>query len=285
MRNLLILLLAIGLLAGCKNTKKAEESREEQVIHDIDQLLADLPDPSAIPSILKSIGAQFGDSLVNSLSNLEKYKGDADKLAMNMGVYASDVSYLASYGKSELTMEYVKTCHTIGETLGDSAIYSQDLLDKIEANLDNEDELSKLLRGMIVETSVQLEKDHHLSMAALALTGSFVEELYQAVNVIENFHEAGMSAADEKAKVEPLVKLVLDQEQPLLDLIELLKDIPHDDTVLEMITMMNILDKLYKGELAEIETKMSEDPDFVVDRDMMFGVTLEIERIRALIIE
>lgn len=284
MRNLLVLFLAIGILSAC-TPKKSGESNEEKVIHDIDKLLEDLPDPSSIPFAMKSIGAEFGDSLINPLSNIAKYQGDVDKLAMNMGVYASDVSYLAAYEQSALTMEYVKACHQIGETLGDSAIYKQDLLDNIEASLGNEEELAKLLRGMIVETSIQLEKDHHLSMAALALTGGFVEELYQAVNVIENYHQANMTADEEKAKVEPLVKLVLAQEQPLLDLIALLKDIPHDDTILEMITLMNILDKLYKGELATIQEKMDADPNFVVDRDLMFGVTLEIERIRAGIVE
>lgn len=288
MKKLLFAVLSLSILAGCnpkKSSKEKEDEKEQQVIHDIDKLLKDLPDPSAVPSTLKAIGAEFGDSLVNSLDNLERYMGNPDKLAMNMGVYAADVSYLASYGKTEMTLDYVKACHRIGETLGDSAIFKEDLMKKIEANINSERQLADLLRGMIVETSIQLEKDHHLSMAALALTGSFIEELYQAVNVIENYHDAGASGAEDKAQVEPLVKLVLDQEQPLLDLIKLLEDIPHDDTILEMMTELNILDRLYKGELAKVEEEMAADPNYVVDRDVMFAATLEIERIRARIIE
>ncbi len=288
MKKLLFAVLSLSLLASCnpkKSNKEEAEEKEQQVIHDIDKLLEDLPDPSAVPSTLKAIGAEFGDSLVNSLDNLERYMGNPDKLAMNMGVYAADVSYLASYGKPEMTLDYVKACHRIGETLGDSAIFKEDLMKKIEANINSERQLADLLRGMIVETSIQLEKDHHLSMAALALTGSFIEELYQAVNVIENYHDAGASGAEDKAQVEPLVKLVLDQEQPLLDLIKLLEDIPHDDTILEMMTELNILDRLYKGELAKVEEEMAADPNYVVDRDVMFAATLEIERIRARIIE
>lgn len=285
MKRIFILLLALGFLGACnQNKKNAEQEQEEKVIHDIDKLLEDLPDPSAVPFTLKSIDAAFADSLVNSLDNLSRYEGDVDKLSLNMGVYAADVSYLASYEKPELTMKYVEACHKIGETLGDSAIFEQDLLDKIEANLGDEKQLSGLLRGMIVETSVQLEKDHHLSMAALALTGSFIEELYQAVNVIENFHDAGMTKAEEKSKVEPLVKLVLDQEQPLLDLIKLLEDIPHDQTIREIKTELGILDRLYKKDIANIKVKMDADPNYVVDRDEMFAITLEIERIRKSIV-
>ena len=248
MNKLLVCLLSLSILAACNKSKKNnEEEQEQQVIHDIDQLLSDLPDPSAIPYQLKAIDAEFADSLINSLDNMAKYKGDPDKMAMNMGVYSADVSYLASYGKSDMTMSYVKACHEIGEALGDSEIFKDDLLAKIESSLGNEEELSKHLRSMIVETSIQLEKDHHLSMAALALTGAFIEEMYQAVNVIDNYHGAGLSSEEDKAKVEPLVKLVLAQEQALLDLIKLIEDIPHDGAIREILSQLRILDNLYKG--------------------------------------
>ncbi len=289
MKNILLLASALLITFACSPKKAAtdttEDSAEAKIIHDIDKLLADLPNPADIPSTLKAIEADFGDSLVNSLDNLSKYMGDEDKLALNMGVYAADVSYLAVYHKGDKTMDYVRMCHQIGEILGDSAIFKQDLLDHIEASLDDETQLSNYLRGMIVETSIQLEKDHHLSMAALALTGSFIEELYQAVNVIENYHRADMTKEQEKAKVEPLVKLVLAQEQPLLDLIQLLNDIPQDDTIRRLLIHLDILDRMYKGELAIIEEKLKEDPAFIVDRDIMYAATLEIERIRADIIK
>jgi len=288
MKNLLFPLFAIALLLACNPKKATTEGAEDpdaKVIHDIDKLLADLPNPAAIPATLKAIDADFGDSLVNSLDNLSRYMGNEDKLALNMGVYAADVSYLAVYHRGERVMDYVHACHKIGEILGDSAIFKEDLLQQIEASLDNEEELSKHLRGMIVQTSVTLEEDHHLSMAALALAGSFIEELYQAVNVIENYHRSDMTKEEEVLRVEPLVKLVLGQEQPLLDLIQLLRDIPQDDTIRKVLIHLDILDKLYKDELELIEQKRKENPDFVVDRDLMFAATLEIERIRADIVK
>lgn len=290
MKNLLFYVFALMLLVACNQKKTTGdesqlEDEEAKVVHDIDKLLADLPNPAAIPTTLQSIDADFGDSLVNSLDNLSLYMGNEDKLALNMGVYAADVSYLAIYHRGDRVMDYVHTCHKIGEILGDSAIFKDDLLAQIEANLDNEEELSKQLRGMIVQTSVTLEKDHHLSMAALALAGSFIEELYQAVNVIENYHRTDLTKEQEKAKIEPLVTLVLNQEQPLLDLIQLLSDIPQDETIRKVLIHLDILDKLYKDELALIEQKRKENPAFVVDRDLMYAATLEIERIRADIIK
>jgi len=285
MNKLVICILSLAVLASCKPKANTEETNEEKIVHDIDKLLEDLPDPSVLRSTLQAISADYGDSLVNSLDNLESYQGDKDKLALNMGVYAADVSYLASFGKLDETMDYVRACHSIGVTLGDSSIFKKDILDGIKASINNDAELSSQLKRMIVETSVQLERDHHLSMAALALTGGFIEEMYQAVNVIDNYHTAGLSKEESKEKVEPLVNLVMAQEQPLLDLIQLIEDIPHDDTISSILLQLNILEDLYKSELATIKENMAADPDYIADRRVMKAITLEIGRIREGIIE
>ena len=286
MKKLCYLILGCTLLSSC-NTQKSnkQEEQDQKVIHDIDKLLEDLPDPSAVAFTLKRVQAEFADSLVNSKENLSNYLGDIDKLSINMGVYAADVNYLACYGQKDLTMDYAKLCHTIGETLGDSAIFTSELLSEIESSLNDEEKLAHLLRTMIVQTSVTLEKDHHLSMAALALAGTYIEEMYHAVNIIDNYHDEGLSKDELKLKIEPLVRLVLDQEKPLIDLIALLKDIPHDDFILNLLTQLNILDRLYQGELAAIEEKMNADETYVLNRDHMYGITLEIERIREEIIK
>ena len=82
-----------------------------------------------------------------------------------------------------------------------------------------------------------------------------------------------------------MVKIVLDEEQPLLDIIEVLNDLPFDDTISEMIVELSILDRLYKGDLQEIDEKMKSDPDFIVTKSSMRDITLEVKRIREGIVE
>lgn len=285
MNKFIVCILSLGVLVSCNPKTTKSENLEEKIIHDIDKLLDDLLDPSLLRSTLQSVNAEYGDNLINSLDNLDAYKGDEDKLAMNMGIYAADVSYLVSFGKIELATDYVKSCHSIGILLGDSAIFKEDLIESIRENMNNEEELSRQLKKMIVETSIQLGKDHHLSMAALALTGSFIEELYQAVNVIDNYHVAGLNKDQTKEKVSPLVNLVLGQEEPLKDLIQLIEDIPHDDAINSILLQLNILDDLYKGELATIKKNIEGDSNYIADRRVMKAITLEIERIRESIVK
>ena len=53
----------------------------------------------------------------------------------------------------------------------------------------------------------------------LVLAGSFIEGLYLAIEVIETYPKDVLDADTRNLILEPLVKVVLDQEKPLLDVI------------------------------------------------------------------
>lgn len=267
-----------------KNLAKiAAEEAEKRTVHDIDQLLKDLPSPSLVPFTLKSVNAGFDVNLINDLKNFEKYKGNADKMAMNMGVFASDVSYLAAYGFEDQCLSYLKTSHNMAKALGDSTIYDDAHLQDCMGHIKNQDqeEISKLLSELFITTSMQMEEGHHLNMAGLALAGSFIEGLYQAVVTIDK----APATEESERLLEPLVKVVLDQEPALKEVIQVLKDLPNDDAISTVVTDLQILDVLYKGELKEIDEKMKADPNFVVKKHMLIDIDLEIKRIRQWIVE
>ncbi|MEP1094863.1 MAG: hypothetical protein ABJG78_07110 [Cyclobacteriaceae bacterium] len=269
--------------SSTSNERTAEELAEEKTIHDIDQLLEDLPPPSLVPFTLKSIGAEFNRDHINQIDNLDIYKGNNDQMSMVMGVYASDISYLAAYGHEEDCIDYLKVSHSLAEYLGDSAIYDQSQLEEFRGHIkdQNEQEISRLLGKLFLSTSVQMEEDHHLTMAGLALTGSFVEGLYQAVLTIETFPET----KENEKLLEPLVKIVMGEEHALADIIDVLKDLPFDETIAGMTIELSILDKIFKDDLQKIEEKMANDPDFILTKDVMRDITREVKRVRKSIVE
>ncbi|WP_089357924.1 hypothetical protein [Ekhidna lutea] len=282
--KVLTILSLLIFLSGCtssssgKDEKSKEELAEEKTMHDLEQLMEDFPDPSLVPFTLKSIGAEFDRAHINSLDNIESYKNNRDKMALNMGIYASDISYLAAYGHEEDCIDYLKASHTIAEFLGDSAIYNEDDLNEFRGHISsqNEEEIGRILGKLFLETSLKMEEDHHLTMAGLALTGSFVEGLYQAVITLETYP----NTPENQKLLEPLVEIVIGEEQALLDILQVLNDLPFDDTIADMITELSILDRLYKGDLQDIEEKMESDPDFILTKDVMRDITLEVKRIR-----
>lgn len=279
----LIIGLLVSYCTGSGSGKTNEELAEEQTIHDIEQLLKDMPPPSLVPFTLKSIGAEFDKAHINGIDRVDSYSSNSDKMALNMGIYASDISYLAAYGHEEDCIAYLEASHKMAEQLGDSAIYDQSHLDEFRGHVkdQNEEEISKLLGKLFMETSIQMEEDHHLTMAGLALTGSFVEGLYQAVITLEVYDDSEES----QKLLEPLVKIVLNEEEALLDIIKVLEDLPFDDTIADMITELSILDRLYKGDLQEVEEKMANDPNYILSKEVMRDISLEVKRIRKSIVE
>lgn len=287
--NLLYTLLLVIFLMACSSKPNENQSltdeisKEQKTIDDIEQVLKDLPPPSLVPFTLKSINAAFNKELVNDLSNMEKYKVNNDKMALNMGVYASDINYLAAYGHEDDCINYLKTAHSMAEFLGDSSIFGNDRLEAFRGHIldQNEEEISKILTDLFLETSLKMEQDNQLTMAGLALTGSFVEGLYHAVITLEKFPDT----PENKKLLEPLVKIVLDEEKALLDIIQVLDDLPFDDTIAEMKTELSILDRLYKGDLQEVEEKIKNDPDYILNKEVMRDITLEVKELRKNIVE
>ncbi|SMD38599.1 hypothetical protein SAMN04488029_3825 [Reichenbachiella faecimaris] len=259
------------------------DKAETKTIHDIDQLLKDLPTPSLVPFTLKSVNAGFDNDLINNLDNVEKYKGNSDKMAMNMGVFASDVSYLAAYGLEDQCLNYLKMSHNMAKVLGDSTIYDDTHLENWMGHIKNQNqqEISKLLSELFITTSIQMEEGHHLNMAGLALAGSFIEGLYQAVVTIDKYSPTEKN----EELLRPLVKVVLDQEPALKEVIQVLNDLPNDDAISTIVTELQILDILFKGGLKEIDEKMKADPNFKIKKHMLVDIDLEIKRIRQWIVE
>ncbi|MEM6643177.1 MAG: hypothetical protein AAF616_09380 [Bacteroidota bacterium] len=280
---LVIVSLSLSCSTSNKGEKTAEDLEEQKTLHDIDQLIADMPPPSLVPFTLREIGAPFDDNHTNALASLTRYVGDQDKMALNMGVYASDVSYLAAYSEEEACLAYLEAAQSLAEELGDTSIFDANQINKFKGHIQNgaQDEIANLLSELFLETSVQLEEDHHLAVAGLALTGSFVEGLYQALITIEKSDNSDES----KEILEPLVKVVLSEEKALLDIMQVLDDLPYDETIGKLQIELSILDRLYKGDLKEIQLELTDNPEYVVSKNEVRDILLEVKRIRASIVE
>ena len=257
---------------------------EQKLISDISKVISDLPPPSIVPNTLKKLGSEYDPDLVNSIGKIEEYQTDEDKAAMNLGVYATDVGYQVAYSQVEESLAHMEALQRLAETVGVSTAFDISLMEKYEQSMNNPDSLSSLLNNTMLLAEQRLESSDRLAMAGLVLTGSFVEGLYLVVRISEDYHGDNLTEQERNEKLQPLVKIILDQRQPLTDVIELMKDIPNHDGVLSMISELEILKVLYDSDLKEIEEAMNGDANYVIAPSMLRNITSEVKRIRAAIV-
>ncbi len=291
--SLALLVAMTFAMFSCGGGGKKDESAsgefteaQQQVAEDIDKVIHDLPPPSEIPFMLQATGSEFNPELISSLDGMESYKTSIDKSAMNLGVYATDVGYLASYEQVQDALLYMEACQGLAETVGIASSFDLDLLSRFEENLGNRDSLANLLNDALVVAESRLENDDRLNSAALVLAGAFVEGLYLSTMVVETYPDDLLPEESKNLILEPLIKIVLDQKKPLTDLISLMGDLPEDDMINYMIGELNVLKLIYNDELDEIGDKIKTNTgDYVLTKNELATITYEVKRIRSAITE
>ncbi|MFT4833921.1 MAG: hypothetical protein ACI83W_000606 [Marinoscillum sp.] len=287
--SLVLLLVSCGGNPN-KDRKEAEqaafEQAEKKISTDLDRVLGELPSPTEVPYLLQATGADFDANLINSLDKLSRYETSEDEAGLNLGVYATDMGYLLSYGKVTESTDYMGACQKLAEALGIASVFDMKTIEAFQSNMNNPDSLNQVISRAIIDVESRLEDADRVSVAALILTGSFIEGLYLAVKVIETYPTDILDVDTRNLILEPMVKVVLDQRKPLLDVISMLKDLPQDDIIAKMITELNILKIFYDGDLADIQEKISQNTGgFVLTQDMLIDITTEVKRVRNDIIE
>ncbi|MEO9804685.1 MAG: hypothetical protein ABJF04_15620 [Reichenbachiella sp.] len=261
---------------------EAFEEAENQLIEEIDKVVHDMPPPSEVPYLLQATGSDFNGDLINSLDNVAKYENSTDKAAMNLGAFATDIGYLSSYDQVQDALKYMEACQKLADQIGIASAFELELMERFEKNLGNRDSLANLINYAMDVAEEKLEATDRLQTIALVLSGSYIEGLYLSVMVIDTYPEDLLPEASRNLILEPLVKIIIDQKEPLNDVVRLLKDLKSDETIAEVVAEFDILRVLYQEDLAEIDKKIAEgDPNFTLNRDMLVDIISEVKRIRS----
>lgn len=286
------LVLLPSLIISCgTDTGKVKDSEsgtfseaQKKIIEDISKVVADLPPASMVPNTIKNTGADFNNELPNDLNRLGSYLIDNDKAALNLGIYFSDIGYLMSYNRIQESLDHIDACKKLAESLGVNTAFDVQTMQRFEQNMSSQDSLFKIMNEVTSLTEKRLESSDNLNMAALVITGGFIEGLYLAVEIVKTYPRGKITDHERDEILLPLENLILEQEKPLIDIIEMLKDLPQDDTIARMIAELSILKILYdtdKENIAEHEMEKG----FMVNEKLLRDINSEVIRIRNEIVE
>lgn len=287
-------LAAAVLVSSCGGGSSKEESSDassefdaakEQVAADVSKVLKDLPPPSEVPYLLMNAGAEFDASLINSLENMESYQSSETKAALNLGVYATDIGYLASYEKSEMALDYMGECQKLAAPVGVAEAIDYGMISRFESNMENKDSLAVIINEVMEKSGERLSELEELNSAALLLAGSWIEGVYISTSIVNNYPD-DLPEESRTLILEPLVKIVMDQKTSLNDLLQVMNDVPETEDVISMKAELEKVKAIYDGELAEVEKQIANNTgDFVLLPSTLDNLSAEVSRIRGSIVE
>ncbi len=275
------------MILSC-DTRKSQESDTSEEFDEaatelqgkMENIIYEIPPPSEIPFIIQATGAEYNPDMVNGLEKSEKYTATNKIAALNLGVYSTDIGYLVTYEKVQDALNYMEACLDLGEFLGVQNAIDQTLVRQFENNLNNKDSLASIINNVIDNSDEFLRENERQNIATLVLAGTFIEGLYIATQLVDTYPEDILPDDARNLILTPLIKLIVDQEKSLGDMIELLKSIDDKGDWIE--GLINSLEELKSNyEMLDVQDQISENrADLVLTDKTLERITLQIEKVR-----
>jgi len=193
----------------------------------IDKEIFSLPSPVQTAILLKKNAIEYNEDLLNNTESEKRYINRFQK-ALNMGVYGADLAYLSNFNNTQLKLEYFKVVEKIVNDLDIRNHIDQGLIDRFAANIDKQDSIYALNAELFNAVDRYLKQNEETEVAALILTGGWIEALHLTLGVatpnVELRNRVGEQAIAAKSLIrllsridDPQVKELSAKMQPLVD--------------------------------------------------------------------
>ena len=183
-------LLFLCLFATCNISCESENSETKNEFQDdssdelnhsieIDTMDDDYvfmpPSPIQIASILNKANMKYEEGLANNISNVKLYSTKF-KQSINFGVYACDLAYCVTNDKYEEASKYLKVSKDLAAKIGMESIFlSDNLVDRFEANVGNQDSIMSILFHVQMMTDDYIYDNDLTDLSVIYFTGAWVE--------------------------------------------------------------------------------------------------------------
>lgn len=219
----------LTVIISCKSGGKSETDsfnfdeisldEEKNVMNSADTIGAGLPIfynmylSVEMSTLFESIGAVFNPDILNNTSKLPEYITSSKK-ALNIGVYAVDLSYTRIFEQIEFTSRYFSAMQKLSEELGIPNDYFLSTAERFDRNISDKDSLIIIANEVYVTTDDYLKENERYSAAAQIILGGWTEALYIAMHIARESKEIEVfeRVSEQKYSLENLIKMLKNYE-------------------------------------------------------------------------
>jgi hypothetical protein len=194
------------------NAAAADTIKKEIILSPESQnLLASFPTPFEVTNMLEKAKAGFIFDITNPPENVGKYMTETSK-SLNLGVYSADLSYSATYNRTDETNKFLASTNKLADELGIAGVYDQSLMEKVKKFSNKKDSLIGLISNIFNSTSTFLADNNRTKVAVLIAAGGFAEGIYLAATLGE--------VAKDNTKIMAVIAAQKDNHMKLLTILE-----------------------------------------------------------------
>lgn len=256
-----LLLASLLIVASCKYGNKSASSEKmdsislgevQPLIHDVDTMIDGLPIfynmylSVEMSSLFRSSGAVFKQELLNSPDKMSNYVTSSKK-ALNLGVYAVDLSYAKVSEQLEIAGRYFGAMQRMAEEMGIPSSYFENTAQRFERNIDQKDSLIKIANEVYMASDNYLRENERYAASAQIILGGWVEAIHIAADV----------AASTK-DIEVIERLA-EQRLSLANVISMLNEYSDNEDINKNLEKLKKLQTIFDSFIVEVDGNF--DPD------------------------
>ena len=242
LKILLFLICFSFLLAGCKIKKKGESEEKKPAdltefkqtsIEESRSISYEMTLPVKMAGLFDHVGADFFPEFLNPADQFGKYNKPV-KIALNLGVYGVDLSYVKMFSQHQSSVAYLNAIHRLAGDMGIPREIYGDVLENMEFFVTNKDSLSRVAMDLYLTTDDYLRADGQEGAASLVAMGGWIESMFIATRIWEM--DKGNLALQDK---------IAEQKYSLNSLIALMNNYHSDLDLAEYLLMLKNLRRTY----------------------------------------
>ena len=141
------------------------------------QIFFSIPAPIEMADMIKDAGFSFDKAMLNSVDKVAKYV-DEENRAINLGIYAADLSYSTVFEQKQESVNYLVASKTLSNALGIDAAMDEKFMERVQKNQNNKDSLLSYVTLSYQNVNAYLKEGKRTDVSALIVAGAWVETLY-----------------------------------------------------------------------------------------------------------
>jgi hypothetical protein len=171
-----------------------------------------------LSSLFQTAGAVFKADLMNSPDRISSYLTSSQQ-AVNLGVFAVDLSYARAFDQVEVAGKYFKAMQQMSRELGIPDDYFKNTAERFERNIAVKDSLIKIANEVYVTTDNYLKENARYNTAALIILGGWTEAISIATDVAIESRDAD------------IIEKLVDQKYSLNNLLIMLSEHKNNEVI------------------------------------------------------